>query len=557
MKFKKLLMVAMALIMSVACFAGCGGGGNKVDTSKSQLNVGIFKSGIGTAWLDNAIADFEAYYANKRFQEGKKGVQVIKDERTEEFGATQFPNNAPGLANTVYFLEQSNYDTFISNGLLADITELVNEDVYDDNGDLVQEGTTGTTSILDTMYDSFDGYYERDGKIYAIPYRLFTKGIFYDADLFNESRLYFRANGTIGANQADIDAGNCGTGPDGVLGTADDGLAETYEDFKKLLNAMTEKDIIPFTWSTNTSYQRNYAYEAFWANYEGANDFALNWSFDGTMSDGTTVVNENNLTPLINQQGRKAAIQLFNDISSNENYYSPSVKSTNTHTSTQSEFIYSRINNTKKPIAMLFEGGYWESESRQVFADSAKRYNDPSLDYGLRDFRLMAVPNFVGTTGIADQTNTSEKEVILASEEDSIICIAAKNKAEYPEVQLEIAKLFVQFVQSRGQLANFTRDTGACFRPYNFEANETEIKSWTKLGQNVYRYLEEGATMIPDISNSRKRNEIAAAGTGWSFKYVENSTYNTPIEVFFKFSNKTVDEVFEGVKRQLNSMAGI
>ncbi len=563
MKIKNVSVCVLASALALSCLAGCGNK-QEIDETKSTLNVGVFKAGVGTTWLANSIKDFEAYYAGTSFEEGKTGVQVIMEEKTEEFKATNLSATMSSLDNAIYFLEQSDFTMFMSKGLLADITDTINEKVYDDGGNLVADKAQATKSILDTMNDEWVGYHERDGRYYALPFRAHVGGIIYDADLFNANKYYFFNDGEMGATQADIDkgaSGNIGTGPDGEVGTADDGMPVTYSDFTKLMQKMVEDDVIPFTWAGSTAYQRMYAYDSVFANYQGYNDYALNWSFSGTTTDGRTVTEDNVQDILVEQEGRKAAIQFFRDITSNTKHYSTKAMN-QSHNAAQFEFIDSTSEDAKsrneKPIAMFMEGGYWENEARTHFDNAARL--DASKGYGKRDFRIMPIPNFVGTEGITDQTNTSEDEVFVGRTNDSMICLAKTTKAKNPELQLSLAKLFLQFVQSREQMSNFVRDTGGCFRTYKFSATKEELAEWTKYGQSIYRYLEQGSKIIPDMSRSKKRMNIYADGEyKWSFTYQSSEAgalpVSDPVSAFITYPDLSVNDCFDTVKSRLKAAA--
>ncbi len=569
MKIKNISACAMATVVVTACLTGCGVTAKvveQVDSSKSTLSVGIFKAGLGTTWLENSAKDFEEYYANTSFEKGKTGVQVLIQEKTEEFKASNLSATMTSLDNAIYFLEQSDYNMFLSKDLLLDITDVINADVYDKDGNLASQvvvaddgswtvQATGEKSIMDTMSAEFVGYHDYNGKYMALPFRTHVGGIVYDADLFNENRYYFKANGELGATQADIDSGNCGTGPDGKMGTTDDGMPVKYSDFIKLIKAMTSDNVIPFTWA-NTTYQNQYVYNSIWANYQGYDDYLLNWTLDGTTTDGQVVNEQNFGTVLAEQQGRKAGIQFYHDIMEGTNkYHSPNVF-IQAHTEAEYEYIKSvEGKNGAKRIAMFMEGGYWENEARDYF-DSMEKTN-ADWGYGKRNFRLMPIPNFVGVSGITDQTNTAEPEVLLGYNNDSMICLAKKFKADNMELQSNLAKLFLQFVQSREQLSNFTRDTGACFRTYDFEPTETELASWTKFAQSVYGYMQEGSRIIPDISRSTVRQDVAAnSGYAWSFKYTppQGVAIVNPAVAFNKYESLTVDDCYAKVQQYIRSL---
>lgn len=553
MKIKKLLTCVMALVIALCSLTGCIiDDGKKLDETKSQLNIGIFKAGLGTKWLEDAMADFTEYYAETSFEEGKKGVQLIMDDRTEEFKPSNLYSTMTYNDNAIYFLDQSDFELFYSKGLLEDLTATVNEKIYDEDGNFARDtGKTATKSINDTMNSEFKGMYVRDGGEYALPYRVNVSGIIYDADLFNANGYYFFNNGEMGAKQADIDLGedgDIGPGPDGKVGTADDGMPVTWKDFIKLMKLMTEDDIIPFTWAGgSTGYQLWYAYESIWANYQGLNDYAPNLSFSGTLSDGTVVTEENYNTTLVDQQGRKAAINVFKDIMSNPKYYSADAFMNN-HTAAEFEYIYSI--STGKRIAFFMEGGYWESEARTYFDTMA--IVDENLGYGKRDFRLLPIPNFVGTEGIADQTNTSENEVLLGRGASSLVCIPKTTACANPELQKTLAKLFLQFVNSREQLSKFVANTGACFRPFSFNATPEELNNYTKFGKSVYMYMEQGSTILSDLKGDKRASVTSANESKWAFNAVINDVeYFNPAKAFKDNPNVTLEEMYTKVKDRL------
>ena len=428
---KKLISLLLALVVAFTTLGmvGCRQEGEKFDETKTQLFVGVMSAGMGTIWSDNLINDFEEFYAGVEFEPGKQGVEVIKDYRKDEFVPTALRATMKGYRNAIYFVNQSDYEGYIADDLLVDITEVIKEDVYDANGDLAAAtGLPATQSILDTMTDTFVGRHERGGKYYAIPWCEAVNGIIYDADLFDDYAYYFKKNGTIGATWEDVEAGNCGPGPDGKMGTTDDGMPATYADFIKLCTKMKNQDeIIPFTWA-GTEYQRRYAYESIWANYEGYNDYKLNYSFNGTDAQLGAVNEQNYKTVLAAQEGRRAGIQMFADIIKNKWYSTNAFK--NGYQQAQSEYIYSKSTNNR--IAFFMEGGYWEAEGRGTFdaMDIVPGAND---GYGERNFKLFPIPNFVGVDGMTDQTNTSEPEVLLGGGEQAIAFITKQNSSKLKE----------------------------------------------------------------------------------------------------------------------------
>ena len=551
---KKLKTITAALLVAVTAFAAtaCGKKGQSVDSTKTQLNVGVFDAGLGTVYFDEMAKDFEEYYADTSFETGKTGVQIVSLKKKDEFTPNMLLNRMKNYEAVLYFLDQGAYDTFYNAGLLTDVTDVMTDVVLDADGELAEKTKkTATQSVEDTMIDGYEEVFKKDGKYYAVPFWLTVPGIIYDADLFNERRLYFKADGSIGANQADIDAGKCSKGPDGKLGTSDDGLPETWNDFVTLLSRMVSNNITPFTWDIEHGYQVSRVYNQFWANYEGYDNFMLNYSFNGTDSV-LGEITEDNYLKLVEQEGRKAGIKAFYDITRNDKNYSNKSKpgGGNTHTGSQQEYIDSI--NTDNRIAMFMENSYWEQEARGHFDKAAQR--DAEQGYGKRNFRYMAIPRFVGTDGITDQTNTGR--VLAATGADNYICISAQNKNKNAEVQTKVAKLFIQFVQQRSQLVKFTANTG-CIRPYNYTVTEEEKATCTPFTRSILQYIEEGAKVVANLPVASKRKQRTGEqgfneeNNGFGFRAEVNGVIKyEPFSYLFTYKNKSVEDCYAEVKKQ-------
>ena len=507
-KIKKTVAALLAATLTVVTisFAGVscksktsGGSTIKIDKNRTQLYVGVLDAGLGTKYFDEMAKDFEEAYKLKSFEDGKTGVQVIPTKKKDPFTPKSLIASMEGQEIAMYFLDKGDYDTFAGKGLLADVTETMQEKVYDEDGQLASiSQKPAVSSMEDNMLDGYKECFLRNGKYYATPFWISIPGIIYDADLFSQKGWYFKADGTLGAKQSDIDAQNCGKGPDGILGTADDGLPATWNDFNTLIKAIRNANMVPFTWDMTYSYELRGVFKQIWANYEGYDNFMLNYTFNGHDSGLNKDITEGNFADLIDQEGRKAAVKAFYDIAGNGKNFSGDVGQNNTEA--QFKFIDSKYNG--KRIAMFMECSYWESESRSDFDDAGQI--DPNDGYGKRDFRIMPIPNFVGVDGIKDQTNT---EKIFAGEgSDTYICLSAKNKCKNPGVQQEIAKLFLQFVHQRDQLIKFTANTG-CLRAFNYTADEEDMKTFTKYTQSIMRYIGEGAKVVSNLPIAQKRKD--------------------------------------------------
>ena len=530
---------------------GCSNGGG-IDSTKSQLYIGNQNAGLGTAWLEQVVKNFEQQYANTSFEPGKTGVEVFVTNRLEEYSQTSLTSTMPDNDIDLYYLDNIIPDAWISEGLISETTSAVQAKIYDEDGELSEiSGKPAVQSIEDMMYDGVAQKYIVNNKYYGLPFFAETGGIIYDKDLFEEKSYYFEKStygpngqitklGDIGLKRNDE---NIGIGPDGIEGTTDDGLPETYTQFITLLDTMLIDNVIPFTWSV-LGYQVRIAYTYIWANYEGADDFALNFSFAGEDSDFGDI-DDTNAYQLRGQEGRKAALQLFYDLAKKSDYHSPNVdKSTQSHTEAEYEFVYSK--KTNKRIAMLFEGSYWENEARSTF-DFMEQTN-PNDGYGKRNFGLLPVFKFtnIEEKNYGIKAQTTRENVLRGGNMSSYECISNASPRK------EIAAKFIQFAHSASQLAVFTAHTD-CIRPYTYTLTPAMKNTFTPFARSVYELLEDGAKLVPCVDSSplkKANNGLFNTESCWNFRVVMNTTeYYNPYSVFAaKSPSYSIEEVFSAIK---------
>ncbi len=564
---KKYISSFLSIVLATMCmlFTGCSGRdeGKSVDENRSQLYVGFFEAGFGRVWFDQAIKEFEDAYKDYSFENGRTGVQIIDDSRKEPFKPDNLLPNIHNYQNYMYIVSVGNYNKFYDNNVLKEMTGAITEKVYDDNGNVAElSGTTATKSMKDFLNPDYANLVEKDGKYYGIPESYYVPGLFYDADYFDEKALYLTETGEFGAKQRDIDYTksnpedpHCGAGPDGVFGTLDDGMPATYDEFKALLQEIVKKNGIPVTWAGDTTYQARYAFEQFWANYEGADEFRINYTWEGNSVYATEPVTRDNVAEISSRQkGREYGIQLFYDLVRGEegkSYY-PSDLENRTYLQAQEDFLRSKRNIDGR-IAMFMEGGYWETEARNTF-DAMGGANG----YGKRDFRLLPVPN------VAGQTNTNSKEVVVTKGGDSLIFFTEKCTSSKLDVQNAIATKFLQFISSRPQVVKFTANTGACFKPftYGFDGNSLtneEISTFTKYSQSAYKYMceamKDGDNAVVHSAIRHKDRDSLVDSNNPKFMYFDG-TESSPAKYFLHNVTGTVNDCFTKVQAQVKISLG-
>ena len=188
-----LLAVVLMGSTTMGAFSGCGAIGGTVienssyDATKANLSVATFDGGVGRAWLDDAIARFEEMYATAtHFEAGKTGVKISLDGNKDKYSGNKLAENGD-LKKDVYFTEAVEYYTFVNNGMVADISDVV-------TGSMEAYGESGT--IEDKLDPSLKSFMTaKDGNYYMIPFYDGFYGLTYDVELFEEEGFYFDDDG--------------------------------------------------------------------------------------------------------------------------------------------------------------------------------------------------------------------------------------------------------------------------------------------------------------------------------------------------------------------------
>lgn len=514
--FTKMFCSIILSSVLIFVFTGCRPNSD-IDPSKTQLYVGNWNGGIGYQWLLEAKSGFETLYPD---------VQIIIDNKKDEFDDGTLRASMPYSRNDIFFLNSITYHNYVNAGILEDITDVVTEVIYDEDGNLSENNAV--SSIYDKIQPNLKDYYNagtsEELKYYALPFFEGVYGIVYDVDLFEDNNLF-----------------DNGVGPDGKPGTFDDGLPATYVDFKKLMTKMVNSGIYPFTWSGMHGWYRSEFMKGIWSSYEGSNH-NLNYSLSGFDTGLNLQITNQNGLELQKQEGKKAALQVAYDIVSNINNFSPNAfKTAHTHIHAQEEFLLSI--RKEKPIAMLIEGGWWENEARGMFNDMEAMYGQ-KFAYGNRRLSYMPFPKFVdptGTTGIKDQ-DTTENSLFLTHAK-SAVCVnkAGENK--------DLAKEFIKYVHSNEMLSMFTGETGVT-RPYNYTIKDDDFEKMTYFSKSVWNLTRsEGKTLYyyNIVTNEAMLTEPSyfAGFQGFRAK-VGNTIYSDPLRNFYLYKDLTVQNYFQG-----------
>ena len=483
---KRILCLTLALIMLLPLL-GCGARvTQELDHSKTTLVVGVTKGGVGIEWLQSAIEKFEAKYADYSFEEGKKGVQVVigSHNRTTMIGSTLIDIvQTNDIKDDIFFVENVFYNSWIQKGNFLDITQYIYEDLTDYGED---------KSIADKMDQDVRDSLTVDGKMYALPFYHSNYLFVYNATLFDEESWYLDANGEFTNAR-----GNLGTGPDGKTGTYDDGLPRTYDEFFKVMDQIAKDNCQPIAFPGASQEYVSWLTAEMAADAMGYDQFKLNYTLDGT----ATLVKEDTINwdtmtfeteevqitaengyELARQPGLLYSLKFAERLLQSTTYYNINNCLSGSYKISQSQldFVRNPTVSSKKNIAILIDGSWWENEAsasfQETFGMGATKY-DADMEY-----KAMPFPK-------PTEEMVGQESLVVGNLNDSY-CLIKSNIAENKK---EAAVKFMQFCHTDAQLNEFTSIT-SLIKPFNYD---TTSEKTTSFGQSIADMQANSKVALP------------------------------------------------------------
>ena len=529
---KKIVLCAMLAGLVGATLTGCNLFKKKTaqadDPTKANLHVRTLNKGIGIDWLKNAAAMFEEKYANAtNFQEGRVGVKITVDGDTALNG--QYLNNNV-LNDDIYFTEQVDYRDLAKKGKILDITDVLQADLAE-FGDA--NGKTIESKIDQTMKD----YLNVDGKYYGVPFYDSFYGLIYDVSLFKEEGLYLSTSKQF----VNIDDANISPGSDNVLGTPDDGLPATYEEFELLLDELDSCGITGFATASNAKeYMADYLHNVV-ADYEGVESMRMNLTLSGTNNSlidsvddngnitmyGPTTITEENGYMMTRQAGRYYGLSFLKNVLMKKN---TNFRFLDTHTQAQSDFIKSKNTASAPSVAMILEGSWFENEAAATIENEAKRTGEKT------DYAIMPIP-FMNETKAA--ASNYKHTYLSLSQSFGVVSSNAS--------LVGLAKEFMKFIHSDKMLSKFTADTSIT-RPFNYEVAAEDQAKLSNYAKSLI-YLKSHSNIVYPYSSLTKEinNPTYFKQYHFCWKSVVNDTpYEHPWDYFRNVSGGTIKAYFDG-----------
>ena len=522
---KKILALAMAFGVGLS-IAACGFGEKResYDSDKTLLQVGLMEGGVGDVWMNKIIDNY---------MEKNSDVEVKIVPEKDLYNHNNLMNSIASSSVDVYFVNDVYLREFVNKGYFMDITDLVGQ-TY--NGD---------KSLLERMnVNLLKESYKINEKYYAVPYYMATFGMVYDIDLFEMKGLYFKADGSFVADHSFTDGKYTGTGtlssgPDGKTGTIDDGLPATYSQFTQLMTRMRQRNIVPFTWSGKDVYYRQRLLSAWWADYEGKDNWNLNLTFNGYDTGLKETITSSNALLLQKQKGKQYATEFAYDVMSNAKNYDGAAFQSGTQTHTMAQDKYLNSTTTANPTAIIAEGQWWENEAKSTFDSLA--IDDESLAYGTRRFGILPVPK-ADDTAFEGAVSAVRNTVTVGGGRS----VAAINNATS---KADLAKDFFLFANSAESMAIFTQYSG-CARPYDYTLTSAQYDYMTPFQQSTHDLIYDDNTDLAYLDvmacDLKSNNTTYFQGWMWSAKLASGTT-SDPLTGFKDYPAATVADYIKGL----------
>ena len=563
---KKVLTGVLTVTMAMGCVfavSGCGNNdgkgsgkesdkGQKVDMEKTQLYVRYSDYGFGNRWLIDAKDRFEKFYADYSFEEGKKGIQVVMDPTANNLLA-----DVTTARDYIYFAES--YNTVEWYQYSEDITKMASVSLGDSYGKDVNgkdlPGLPGETkSIKEKMNADETNYFvlneEGKEKILAIPFIDGYNGtLTYNADIFEKYSLYYDKDNKIGVKRA---SGNLGLGPDGVAGTADDGLPRTIDELVALCDKMKERGVIPFNWAGNwtvnaAEFFNSLAYTSFGAkttreliqgsgtltNYIdaviGNNTYSLSKS---DMENGNYTVKEKTFTEdtfkdMLNTTAVYKTVEFVQKIIDNKYYKSDdNFSSSYTHKAAQGDFFWGEDKGNDFQYGMLMDGSWWFCEA-EPYISQFETLKQKSRN--TKDLRYMPLPK----ADLATWEALKGENFTPSTYFTGIVMKKGLN-----ETQKLISELFIRFFCSDESLVSYTKIISTP-RALTYSMSDEDYAELTPYGKTLYSVHAGDAargygTSVVQYLRSSTGHAFTNA-SDYTYKYAfESRTYGSDILRAFK-----------------------
>ena len=557
-KLFSILLATVCVMSSTTLFACSSNDEDPSKSTKTVITVMTDDCGYGDSWLTEIKTQFESKYENVSFEEGKVGVTVVASKSTEAKGTAVLN----GLKADVVFCNGLQTAATVNKTLIRDISDVIDGTfetaVTDINGNVVDIVDGGKT-IEDKMYaEQIAAGKALDGKYYSAPWIMGMSSISYNADLWEQKKLYFAESDGFKPYQTSTYTGQAYTGrgfiesaqqqksvgPDGVRNTYDDGMPSSYEEFLYLINYMEkDKGVAPFIVANPGSWHyTNYIFsaalpalagkEAMSVNYnlqtEQGKTFSIISGFNGANPIVDKVEIDESTGYLTSQMAEKYYVldlmqKIYSNSSNMSNYSGKS------HTEVQYYYVNSVIKQGEKPIAMIIDGNHWYNEVPHSKKDTV-------------NFKTLPMPRQL--TGSVNEGAGSALSMLVGNVSVIVNSSIASVATE------KVAKLFVRFALT-DDMIKMTNKVSSMPLALKYDLATAEYNALSSYGKDlwtVYKDMLENDSVVFCVSDKTtllNNPAYFSAATDSYFWTGTETSGNSLAYLDFKNNTKSAKDYFQ------------
>ena len=497
--WKKWLTLGLSsafIFSSVAC------GGDVVDVidaNKTQIYVAVYNGGTGVDWIKDLAKEWNK--TNDKFEVVVNG----KEKFNVETAIGEMQSGLSATSNTMFYCVTPAWNTAINQGLLEDLSDVLEMKPDGDSGKTVREKLGNDEISKEKWLNQQKDFYGNG--CYALPYADSFSGFVFDYQRFAEAGWLIPAalsdkaaaenDGIVTAvdgNYLKVVSSSSSyyktgdrlmrAGKDGKFGTYDDGQPITVEEWDTMINKIVVvSQRKAFMW---TGQYSAYLDSMFWSVLSQIGGYNGMTAIQRADSNGEQILLSNGNSAVItpqngylayNSDALKRTLEFIEDnCVPAENINSKSLSGTFSHTDAQNAFLLGYLNERANPeTAMLMEGTWWENEARSFFI-SLENSGENGRGYGQRDYRFMLFPTFDG------QVNDKS---CLTDIDCGSVAIAKLSDSAADKAKTAATKDFLAFTLKEENLRKFTVRTGVV-RMYDYELTESDKANMTPFARCVY-----------------------------------------------------------------------
>lgn len=577
----------MAIIMMVAIGitnVGCNrpSSQEKIDETKTQLYVSSLDKGVGRDYIIAIGEQFEIDFADKSFEEGKTGVQVLYNHNTNINSGSFYEAQIEGDKDNVYFTEYINYKQWAHK--FMDVTDIISSPAitgYDaQTGQYTRESTPIKDKIDPTMLEFLNVSNDVEKVYKGFPFYLAVKSVNYNADLWNDNEFYLcvapsdyvakaiRDNTDInvaiaqyneeiakvkaGANSdawifcnakgeikidGQVYSVGLSAGPDGKFGTYDDGFPATFDEFYALCDHISKNNVTPFIWTGANPGYADMITQSIFTNDLGLERAKTYYSLNGTMDnlvkfvggtaqfkDGKPVIEEQ---PYTFNGGVADGYEMMRTVSKwYALEFAEKIATTPSWTHTA---CYDSTSQSEAQNKYLTEGFTKKGNPTAMLMDGAWWQSEANATFEAmkkvdikyaKENRNFGVMSlpYANIETYASKVMNNEKNVIV-TENDSVCFI--NNNIDKNSPQYEVARVFMSYFNSDAMAGLFTAKTNM-LRALDVDLLTNEYyDQMSPFGQNFAKYREVVDIMFPYTTNklmNDNRDVFQNSRDGWQFQ---------------------------------------